>query len=144
MNKTRSKAIAKAYIKHKYNGAKAGLEVFNTTNKDSAKAMMHNALKSPDVKKAIQEELAEAGITKEYLNKMMFTAIEKNIKEGKPSQAVGAQLIIQGQKIYNYLPKDSKTVLKETRRVFLDKDYNEVKTQLEATVSTTQALLEDL
>lgn len=138
------KAIAKAYVKNKFNGTKTGLEVYNTTNKNSAKAMMNKALKSPEVQNAIQEELAEAGITKEYINKMMYKAINKNIEEGKPSQAVGAQLIIQAQKIYNYLPKSKEEKIRETRKVFLDKNYNVVKQELEASISTTQQLLEDL
>ena len=95
------KAIAKAYIKNKFNGAATGMEVYNTTNRNSAKRMISKALKSPEVKNAIQEELAAVGITREYINKQMYKAIDKNIELGKPSQAVGAQLLIQAQKIYN-------------------------------------------
>lgn len=144
MNKTRSKAIAKAYIKAKFNGAEAGIEVFNTKKRKNASVMMRKALQSPDVKNAIQEELAQAGLTKDYINKMMFKSIEKNIEFGKPSQAVGAQLLIQAQKIYNYLPKDQATKVRETRKVFLDKDFNTVKEELTQSISLTQSLLNDL
>lgn len=138
------KAIAKAYIKNKFNGAATGMEVYNTTNRNSAKRMMSKALKSPEVKNAIQEELAAVGITREYINKQMYKAIDKNIELGKPSQAVGAQLLIQAQKIYNYLPKDQATKVRETRKVFLDKDFNTVKEELTQSISLTQSLLNDL
>lgn len=138
------KAIAKAYIKNKFNGAATGMEVYNTTNRNSAKRMMSKALKSPEVKNAIQEELAAVGITREYINKQMYKAIDKNIEFGKPSQAVGAQLLIQAQKIYNYLPKDQATKVRETRKVFLDKDFNTVKEELTQSISLTQSLLNDL
>lgn len=143
IGKTKAKAIAKSYIKNKFNGTKTGLDVYNTTNPNSAKRMISKALKLPEVQNAIQQELAEAGLTKEYLNKTMYDAIEIN-KHGKPSQAVLAQLIIQGQKIYNYLPKDTKTVTKEVRKVYLDKNYQEIKSELEASLSVTQELLNDL
>ena len=138
------KAIAKAYIKNKFNGAATGMEVYNTTNRNSAKRMISKALKSPEVKNAIQEELAAVGITREYINKQMYKAIDKNIELGKPSQAVGAQLLIQAQKIYNYLPKDQATKVRETRKVFLDKDFNTVKEELTQSISLTQSLLNDL
>ena len=138
------KAIAKAYIKNKFNGAATGMEVYNTTNRNSAKRMMSKALKSPEIKNAIQEELAAVGITREYINKQMYKAIDKNIELGKPSQAVGAQLLIQAQKIYNYLPKDQATKVRETRKVFLDKDFNTVKEELTQSISLTQSLLNDL
>lgn len=138
------KAIAKAYVKNKFNGAKTGLEIYNTTNRNSAKRMMSKALKSPVVQNAIQEELAQVGITREYLNKQMYKAIERNIEYGKPSQAVGAQLIIQGQKIYNYLPKDKETTRKETRKIYLDKDYKILKQELEESISLTKSILDDL
>src|SRR5574343_497531 len=129
----KQKAFAKAYVKNKFNGKKAVLEVYDV-KEGNAKGLAHNTLKNPLVQNAIQEELAKAGLSREYLNKTMYDAIEIN-KGGKPSQAVLAQLLIQAQRIYSYIPKDNKTVVKETRKVFLDKDYNEVKTQLEATVS---------
>jgi len=138
------KAIAKAYIKNKFNGAATGMEVYNTTNRNSAKRMISKALKSPEVKNAIQEELAAVGITREYINKQMYKAIDKNIELGKPSQAVGAQLLIQAQKIYNYLPKDQATKVRDTRKVFLDKDFNTVKEELTQSISLTQSLLNDL
>lgn len=144
MNKARSKAIAKAYVKSKFNGAKAGLEVFNTTNRDSAKTMMHKVLKVPQVQNDIQEELSKSGLTREFINKNLYKGINHNLTYGKASQAVGADLLKTVMKVYNYLPKDSKTVTKEVRKVFLDKNYQEVKQELEASITTTQELLNDL
>lgn len=144
MNKLRSKAIAKAYVKAKFNGAAAGMEVFNTTKRTSAKSMMTKALKVPQVQNDIQEELSKAGMDKEFINKALHKGITHNLTYGKASQAVGADLLKQVMKVYNYLPKDSKTVVTEKRKVLLGKDYNTIKEELTQSVSTTQALLSDL
>lgn len=143
MKKRKVQAIAKSYVKNGFNGAATGMEVYNTTKRQNAKSMINKALKNPQVQNAIQQELDKAGITREYLNQKFKQAIDINI-EGKPSQAVLAQLLIQGQKIYNYLPKENKTVIKETRRVLLSKDYDILKQELTQTTQETQELLGDL
>lgn len=144
MKKLRAKAIAKAYIESDFNGAEAGLKVFNTTKRKHASTMMKKALKSPSVQNAIQEGLVKAGIDQEYINVKFKQAIDNNLTYGKPSQAVGAQLLIQAQKIYNYLPKDNKEVMKQERKIILDKDYNVVKEELTQSTTRSQDLLRDL
>lgn len=144
MNKHRAKAIAKAYIEKKFNGAEAGLQIFNTHSRKNASTMMKNALQSPKVQSSIQEELAKEGIDHEFINKYFKKGIENNLENGKPSQAVGAQLLMQAQKIYNYLPKDSKTVLKQEYKVLVTKDFNVLKEELTSTLATSQELLNDL
>lgn len=144
MRKTRAKAIAKAYINAKFNGAEAGLKVFNTKKRKNASVMMRKALGVKEVQNEIQAELAKEGIDRGFINKYFKKGIEYNIDNGKPSQAVGAQLLIQAQKIYNYLPKDKGTVKKETRRVLLDKDFNIVKDELSVSITKNQELLNDI
>lgn len=144
MNKIRSKAIARAYVKAKFNGAEAGMQVFNTTKRKNAAVMMRKAMQSPQVKESIQEELAKAGLDKEYINKKLYKSIEHNLQYGKASQAVGADLLKTAMKIYNYLPDKTTRVIKEERKVLLDKDYNVLKSELEATVTTMTSLLNDL
>ena len=143
MNKRRTKAIAKAYIESGYNGAESGLKVFNTTKRKNASVMMRKALQTKNVQNEIQAQLAKAGIDEEFINTTMYQAIETN-KLGKPSQAVLAQLLIQAQKIYNYLPKDNKVIIKQERKILLDKDYKIVKTNLSESVTQSQELLNDL
>lgn len=144
MNKLRANAIAKAYVKAKFNGAEAGMEVFNTKKRKNAAVMMRKAMQSPQVQESIQEELKKAGLDKEFINKALYKGISHNLQYGKASQAVGADLLKTAMKIYNYLPKDSKTVVTEKRKVLLDKDFNTIKEELTQSVSLTQSLLQDL
>lgn len=138
----KQKQFAKEYIKNKFNAQKAALQVYDV-KPNLAKQLGHNTLKNPMVQNEIQKGLAKAGLTPEYINESMYEAIEIN-KQGKPSQAVLAQLLTQAQKIYQYIPKDRKEVIREERRVLLSKDFSVLKTELTTSVSTSQELLEDL
>ena len=144
MNKTRASSIAKAYIKSKFNGAEAGMQIFNTKKRKNASVMMRKTLQSPYVQGAIQEELAKTGIDHKFINKHFKLGIENNLKYGKHSQAVGAQLLIQAQKIYNYLPKSKESLVKEERKITLDKNFTVIKEELTQSVTTSQELLKDL
>lgn len=139
----KQKAFAKAYIKNKFNARKTALEVYDTTEKQ-AHNLGHQVVNKPIVQKTIQEELAKAGITLDYINESMYKSIEHNLRYGKASQAVASDLIKHAHKLYNAVPSKGQTTIKEERKILVDKDFNVLKEELTKTVSTTNQLLQDL
>ena len=139
----KQKQFVKEYIKNKFNGSKAALQVYDVKNKDSAKEIAHQNLQKEVVQNEVQRQLAQSGITLEYVNSTMYDAMEFN-KQGKASQAVLADYVKHAHKLYNALPKDKKVVVKEERRVLLSKDLEVLKGELTTTVIRSQELLQDL
>ena len=138
----KQRLFAKAYIKNKFNATKSALEIYDTTYK-GAKRIGNNNLKIPIVIKTIQEELASEGITMEYTNKILKNALEVN-QDGKPSQAVLADLIKHIHKVYYNQPSGNRITVKQEYKVLLDKDYNTIRRELIETNTRTQELLNDL
>jgi len=139
----KQRKFAKKYIENGGNASKAVLEVYNVKTTD-AKTIGYQNLQKPIVQKTIQELLNKNGLKLEDLTEFTTKAIKHNLTYGKASQAVGADLLKFTYKLHNAIPDKTHRTVKEVKKVFLDKDFNEVKTELEASITTTQALLNDL
>lgn len=139
----KQRKFAKEYVKNGGNASKAALEVYDTKKSDSHVIGYQN-LQKPVVQKTIQDLLNKSGLKLEDLTEITTKAIKHNLQYGKASQAVGADLLKFTYKLHNAIPDKVTRVVKEERKVLLDKDFNEVKTQLEATITTTSQLLSDL
>lgn len=135
--------FAKAYIKNQGNASKSALEVYDVKRKD-AKTVGYDTLHKPIVQKTIQELLNKNGLKLDDIIAQTTKSIKHNLTYGKASQAVGADLLKFTYKLHNAIPSSKNVTTKEVKKVFLDKDFNEVKTELEASITTTQALLNDL
>lgn len=138
----KQKAFVKAYIKRKFNASAAASDVYDV-KKDQSANLGHQVLNKPIVQQTIKEELTKAGISLDYVNDTMKEAMELN-KAGKPSQAVLAQLIIHAHKLYNAVPDRVKVTIKQERKELLSKSYDELKEELVSTITTSQAILQDL
>lgn len=136
----KQKAYARALVKHKFNGAKAVQEVYNTTKRGKEIAYQNN--KKPAVQEEIKKVLNEVGLSIEYIAQEMKGAIEYN-KGGKPSQSVLADLLKQGIKLHQST-LGNKGTIKQERKILLDKDYNILKEELTTTLTKSKELLEDL
>lgn len=136
----KQKLFAKAYVKHRGNGAKAALEVYDT-NKRDARNVAHITLKKAIVQKEIKQQLEEAGLGVEDLNKYTLKLIDKNL-DGKPSQAVAASMVQLAYKLHNIMPASKKmNVNLNLNDQVGGKDFDEVKKMLEEQNKMTQALL---
>lgn len=135
--------FAKKYVEYKGNGLRAALDVYDTTPKN-AKNVAHITLKKPVVQEEIKSLLNKAGLDLDTLTGFTTDAIVNNLKYGKASQAVGADLLKFAFKLHNVVPgKESKKIV-ETRKVTLSKDFNVIKEELTQSVSKSQELLSDL
>ena len=138
----KQKLYARALIKHKFNGAKAVQEVYDV-KPQNAKTLAYQNNQKPVVQKEIRQVLNDAGLSLDYLSSVTKDAIEYN-KDGKPSQAVLADLVKHSYKLHNALPSNTKMSIKQEYKVLLDKDYNTIRQELIETNTRTQELLNDL
>lgn len=140
----KQKLFAKAYVKYKGNASKAALEVYDTSKKN-AKNTGYITLQKPVVQREIKEQLTEAGLGIEDLNKYTKDAIDSNLKEGKPSQAVAASLIALSYKLHNVMPASKKLNLNlSLKDQVVGKDFDEIKKLLEKQTEVTNALLAEI
>lgn len=139
----KQKKFAKAYVENGGNATQAALETYNTQAKQ-AKVIGYQNINKPVVKKTIEELLNKNGLNLEKLTELTTSAIKNNLKNGKPSQAVGADLLKFTYKLHNALPDKTTRIIRENKKIIMDKDYNTLKTELEQTVSLTTELLNDL
>lgn len=139
----KQRKFAKEYVKNGGNASKAVMEVYNTKKKN-AHLIGYQNMKKPVVQKTIQELLNKNGLRLEDLTEITTKAIKHNLQYGKASQAVGADLLKFTYKLHNAIPDKVNHTIKEERKVLVDKDFNTIKEELTQSVSTTQALLNDL
>ena len=139
----KQKAFAKKYIEYKGNGAKAALEVYDTT-KEYAKNVAYITLQKEGTKRAIEEIMNKNQLDLDTLTEYGSEAIQNNLTLGKPSQAVGADLLKFYYKLHNVIPKEGKGIIKQERKILLDKDYNVLREELSTTITRSQDLLQDL
>lgn len=140
----KQRKFAKAYIENNGNASKAALEAYDTFPAQ-AKTIGYQALQKPIVQKTIQELLDKKGITLDYLSDEVKDAISFNLKEGKASQAVGADLLKFMFKLHNAIPASKQVKLSYSRsEKIASQDYKEITKELAKISQTTQKLLEDL
>ena len=137
------KKFAKAYIENQGNASKAALEAYNIKPED-APTIGYQNMQKPIVQQTITELLNKAGIDLETLTDYGNEALQNNLTLGKPSQAVGADLLKFYYKLHNAIPKEGKGMIKQERKVLLDKDYNVLREELSTIVTRSQDLLQDL
>jgi hypothetical protein len=80
----------------------AALEAFDVTSRDSAKALGHNMMKDPDVGKAIQDIMAEEGLTRRHIVKRLKDVVDH------PDGHIAAKGIDMSAKMINVYPKEEK------------------------------------
>ena len=139
----KQKMFAKKYIEYKGNASKAALEVYDT-KPELSQQVGHITLKQEGTQRAIEEILAKNQIDLETLSAYGSEALQNNLTLGKPSQAVGADLLKFYYKLYNVIPSNPKVVMKQERKEIYSKDYKTIKEELTTTVSASQELLNDI
>lgn len=144
----KQKMFAKAFVEgilkeNKPNASKAALETYNV-KPANAPNLGYQLMEKEPVQIEIKSLLDKAGITLDYLSDSSKDAIDYNLKGGKPSQAVGADLLKFMFKLHNAVPEKRTRTIKEERRVILSHDYQTLKNELKLTQTKTQELLQDL
>jgi hypothetical protein len=80
----------------------AALEAFDVTNRDSAKSLGYNMMKNADVNKAIQELMAEEGLTRRHIIRRLKDLVDH------PDGHVAARGIDMSMKAMNAYPREEK------------------------------------
>lgn len=139
----KQRKFAKKYIENGGNASKAIMEVYDV-KQQNAKTLGYQNLQKPIVQKTIQELLNKNGLNLEDITGMTTKMITHNMKYGKASQAVASDLLKFTYKLHNAIPDKAHRVVKEERKILVDKDFNVLKEELTQSVSTTNQLLQDL
>ena len=139
----KQKLFAKAYVKHRGNGAKAAMEAYDTNGK-TAKGIAYQNINKPVVQKEIKGQLIEAGLGIEDLNQYSKQLISNNL-QGKPSQAVAASMIQFAYKLHNVLPATKKMSMNlSIKDQVVSKDFDELRKLAEKQTEVMQALLQEI
>lgn len=99
----KEKKLVKNYID---TGSKteAALKAYDTKQRKTAYEIAKRALKRPVVHEYLVQMLEKKGLSLEDLGDKLHSAINKNLKEAKPSMAVGADLLKFSFKLLDAVP----------------------------------------
>jgi hypothetical protein len=139
----KQKLFAKKYVETLGNGRQSALEVYDVKNKVNASSIAKRNLEKPYVQEEIRKILLRKGIDLDWSTDNLKSAIESNLKEGKPSQAVGADLLKFAFKLHDVIPGSKNLSLSYKKEVIENKDYSEIKDELVKLSEMTKKLLED-
>jgi hypothetical protein len=140
----KERQLVTAYIKHKGNGAKAALEVYDTT-KENAKNVAHITLQKPIVQEELKAQLKAVGLDVTELNSKMAKSIELNMVHGKPSQAVAADMIKFAYKLHDVVPSSKHEVKSmNLTKHMIDTPIPDLISLVKKNNLITQKLLDDL
>lgn len=116
----KEKKLVTEYVKNNFNKRQAALKVYNV-NPNNASSLGKQVLDRPHVQEYLAEQLDKAGLSLDDLNGYLTTSVKKNM-DGKPSQAVAADLIKFGYRLHNALPasKSVKATLDLTPKLETD------------------------
>lgn len=130
------------------NQTKAFELVYNTHSKrrESIRTMAKDVMKRPIVKEYLNEQLNRAGLSLENLNDKLYNAINHNLDNGKPSQAVGGDLLKFSYKLHDAIPSNKTLSAKlsikaEGAQVT---DLNALQQQLQDLAKSNEAILNEL
>lgn len=137
----REKKFAKAYIENNGNAALAARTAYNV-KQGASRQLGTQVLHKPVVAERITTLLAKSGITLDFLNDKGFTALQNNLDNGRPSQAVGASLLQFYYKLYDALPASKSMSIKTSiREITPGSNVDEIVKRLEKLDKTTKILL---
>ncbi len=139
----KQKLFAKQYVETLGNKQKASLGVYNVKSKRNANSIAYQNLQKPLVQQEIKHLLQKKGLDPDYLSDNLKDAIENNLKYGKASQAVGADLLKFTYKLWDLIPSNKNLNLNYSRKEIISKDYDEVKKELSKLSEMTKKLLSD-
>lgn len=141
----RRKIFARKYVEKNFNGTQAVLDSpYNVGSKASAKQIASQNLRDPLVQKEIKAVMQEKGMSEDWLIDKMKGAIEYNLDEGKPNQAVGANLLDKALKIYNAYPATKNMSMRISLKEQLpDKNFDEIKSMLKELQAKTASIIDD-
>lgn len=139
----KQKIFAKKYVDTLGNAQQAALEVYDVKNKVNAGNIGHANLKKPHIQEEIRKILERKGITLDDMTNDLGDAIKMNLAEGKPSQAVGADLLKFAFKLHDVIPGNKNLSLSFSKKEVVDKDYDEIKKELARLNALTSKLIDD-
>ena len=139
----KQKLFAKKYVQTMGNAQQAALEVYNTTKKVHAANIGRVNLTKPVVQEEIKKILLKKGIDLEWGSEKLKEAIQMNLEEGKPSQAVGADLLKFIFKLHDVIPGAKSLNLSYSKKEVVDKDYSQLKEELTKLQKLTSQLIDD-
>jgi hypothetical protein len=139
----KNKKFIKSFIDNGGNATKAVLDAYPVKSAKVATVMGHDLLEKPYIQEEISKALIRQGITIDWLNDNVRDAISDNLSNGKPSQAVGADLLKFMYKLHNVIPASKSLNMSYSKKEIINKSYTEIKEDLSKLQELTSKLLKD-
>lgn len=140
----KQKLFAKKYVDTMGNAQQAALEVYDVKKRSTAGNIGHENLKKPLVQEEIKKILVRKGIDLDDMTQDLHDAIKTNLADGKPSMAVGADLLKFAYKLHDVIPGTKNLNLNYSKKeIISNKSYDEIKAELEKLNKLTQKLIEN-
>lgn len=139
----KQKLFAKKYVDTMGNAQQAALEVYDVKSKVNAGSVGKQNLLKPQVQEEIKKILIRKGINLDDMTLDLKDAIKLNLSEGKPSMAVGADLLKFAYKLHDVIPGNKSLNLNYSKKEIINKDYDEIKNELVKLNEMTKKLIDD-
>lgn len=141
----KQKMFARKYVEKMGNATAAALEVYEVGNKHNATNIGNANLNKPVVQEEIKKIMLKKGIDLDWASDNLKDSIDKNLSEGKPSQAVGADLLKFVFKLHDVIPGAKNLNLSYTKKeIVANKDVETLTKELSDLNKLTATLVEDL
>jgi len=75
----KQRGFVRSYISNGGNGTQAALESYNTNDPNTAHSIASENLQKPAIKRAIEQALERAGLTDEYISKLLRKAVTSGL-----------------------------------------------------------------
>ena len=139
----KQKLFAKKYVEKMGNATAAAIEVYGVKSRHNATNIGNANLKKVAVQEEIKKLLLRKGISLDWASDNLKDAVEKNLTEGKPSSAVGADLLKFVYKLHDVIPGSKNLNLSYQKKEIIDKGYDEIKAELQKLNKLTEKLISD-
>ena len=136
--------FAKAYIENGGIASKAVREAYDVKSARNASVLGNSMLQNPMVQKTIKEYLDKSGLNLEYISDKIKSTIDYNLENGKPSQAVGADLLKFSAKLQDVIPSSKSASISYSRKEIIHKTFDEIKEELKEINRKSSDLVNDL
>jgi len=138
----KQKQFARKYIQNKGDATKTALDVYDVKPKN-AKQLGHQTVNHPFVQEELKKSLAKYNLNIDTSTEQLARSVQYNLDEGKPSQAVGADLLKFIYKLHDAIPANKNMNLNYSKSEIETKGYKEIKEELTKLNQLTSKIIKE-